>query len=474
MKALCQDYYLIILNGYGSKGRKQMEMIMDVNVNLPANSLLDLIARANQIETHVNNGNRGGAEEEARALYQGSLRYVRQNERGIPFEIAFKTFKILKRDEIQFHDDLRLQMSKTLTIFMEHVLSLIDHNRRTILPTTREEMVVALSELFLFTAKSQQSTRFELKCSLAAAHSMLPLGRRLREVANRRLPELVGGAIAAGVAMNPGPAVQPLVNSAIDAFHQRPHLWHREILDMKRAFMEVRTLSNLNNDRINQLLTRYNQSNRYAVCLAQIFDRIMQDPACDQQLKDRILYGPGVSIATLSQSDFWKARCVSARTLGEMISINDAEHPQRRLFSIGRLSQSLTHERRFAVHTSIFGLYRSFRDVDRLAVGNAIENELVDENRNNFRNRNNEERNARRNRINEIEGERAEITERMESAEGDGGLHGGGDIGGDDLEELQWKREQLDEERGRLIREEEEIDIMEQNILGILNGLEQG
>ena len=338
-----------------------------------------LMARAGGVEKLIELGSIPQAEIEARRLYIESLQYIgekrtdlfnKQNRStyipSIPIQAALKCVAIVSKPEIQFNDDLKYQMSKVCAVFLEHSLLVIEHNKRMIYPSIRNQLWINLSEVLGFVPQAGQRTRFELKCCLGAIHRMIPIGERLEAVAEERGPEIGKGVLAAGASLSAGPLVAPVVDALVATFKELPSQWYHEVFEIKEKYW--RSLHE--NGRVPP--TSKLVKSRQAVCVAQIFDRIIHDPQSPEALKQRVFNGRDENnafdqdIVSLSQCKrYWKARFFSIKTLIELVPrLNTRQLHQEPILenqvanAIHALADALISERKKKIHDLIYCAYQ--------------------------------------------------------------------------------------------------------------------
>ena len=368
--------------------------IEELQTNPPIHEPVNFVTEGEIIEEHIKKDEMNEAEIKAISLYRESLRYIHHQqgipieEQGLPLNAALKYVTILSAPTIEFEDHLKHEVSKICTVFLEQVLCVLKARKRQISFDGRDALYQNVSRVlgeFNQIPKSKQRTRFELKCCLGAIHRMIPLLTRIKKVVKEDGSKVLVAGVTSGVAMSPAPLVEPLLRGIADLCKEGPDIWHSDIFSIKKAWWSIVKNENL------PKLPKLNKT-RKAVCLAQIFDRIIKDPVCSPELKQRVFNGSDSdpsdpedqNIVTLSQcKKYWKARLLSVKTLMELVpslkrkNLIEADkelseeaikfRENQRDTAIKTLSDRLIDEKKRKVHKLVIDAYRLSSDEDKLS-----------------------------------------------------------------------------------------------------------
>lgn len=358
---------------------KEKDEIVEGNQENPVNdgpvTQKDLVAIAVRIEKAIDAADDNAAVGEAELLYQKSLTYIRNNlgknsassvREEFPLQIAFKAIKLLTKEEIQYCDALKERLSAISALFAERVSSLALSKKRPIYPNTRIELLTDLALVICGIPETEPATHFEVECCGAAIHNIIPIDERVKDVVIDNALPLIKGALAAGAALSPAPIVEPFVDLIVDLFKERPKLWYPDISRIRREFLTVTQMNDLNKPEIQSLLAKWDQSHEHAMCFVQIFSRILKDPSCSEELKERVLLGDTPSLESFSKFQgntlipglrrffsSWKIRYLSVKTFSELTKI-----PKYREESIFSLACRLAKERDTRIGNFLIELYQ--------------------------------------------------------------------------------------------------------------------
>jgi len=338
-----------------------------------------LIAIATRIEQAIDEADNDVAIQGAEDLYQLGLAYVRQGEKEIPLQISLKTVHLLTKGEIQYCHFLKERLSAISALFAERVSFLVREKQYGFYPNVRIDLLKDLAFVICCTPEMELATRFEAECCGAAIHEIIPIDERMKGVIIKSALPLFKGAVTSGAALSPAPIVEPLINLIVNLFEEKPKFWYPEISKIRRAFLSVRQLEDLENQEIKGLLLKWKDSHKHAICFVQIFSRILTDPTCSKDLKDRVFEGPDPSLEGFSKyqkelpilglSRFlnsWDIRYLSVKKLSELM-----QTPEHREKSVFTLACRLAKERDARVGNFLMELYQ--QDVkDRAAWNNAL------------------------------------------------------------------------------------------------------
>jgi len=453
-------------------GKEEFE-IVEGNQENPINDAKitqkDLFAVAARIEKAIGEADHESAILDSGELYRQGFAYVRQKSDESHLQITLKSIELLTMQEIQDCFVLKYQLSAISALFAEYLYRSTQGAQNPVYPEVRKELIGNLTNSLSRTPEREVGTFFEIRCCRAAIHEIMPFGERISEAVRENGQEALQGlAAVAGYPPNPGAALAgsiPLMN----AFRKEMSKdWYRSIFEMRSAFVSVVTSKDLDSPNIQVQLRKYNTKSKYAICLAQIFSRILlSDPQSEPDLKDRVFREESEEFASLEGlskvrgslfKSFWKARYLSVQTLSKLITKNG--YRER---SISILAERLVKERKNSIQAFIHELYRNAGD-DLESWRKVLSSISPEE----IQKQDTASRQEIRDAIQKTRNEQEGLEEKKDKL----GLHSGMEIGDeDDLEGILDKITQLELKQEHLENEEKDFEVSQKLSLQLISDL---
>lgn len=237
-----------------------------------------LLATVKEIEENIARDDLVQAETRITELYKDTLTFVRapQHSSDIPFSLTNKVIEVLISEDIQFSDPLKRGLSQTAALLTEHIRFICKKEKRSIYPHTRVRLLSELGVLLLTFPKKEKVAAFAVRCSFEAIHGVNPGQGKWLELAKKHGKDLFTAGASSLGGQSGGAIAGATADVVFSICKEKTNSSYLTLLEMKQQFLPIDNLEKLQTNAIQTELSKYHQKPKYALCLAEIFHRIMQ------------------------------------------------------------------------------------------------------------------------------------------------------------------------------------------------------
>ncbi|GAB5411762.1 MAG: hypothetical protein ChlgKO_08760 [Chlamydiales bacterium] len=276
--------------------------------------------------------------------------------------IPLKAIKLLSLSELQFHDELKRELSRTTRIFLEFILCQCIVQGRSLYQSDHDKYYCILKEIIKTLPDEEVLTGFELRCCRAAFKNFASMSDRVKKAAEQGTKAMVGGitstiasARPAPPYVNPAPLLLGAVSVASSVYKQKGELWYLKVFELKMLGFEVGLqttshykMSEHKGKSIKKMLCEHaSTSANLAFYICQVFKEIIDNPNIELELKTELFQGKKISILHLAeyrpaldiQNKYWKVRYLAMTYIKELIKTPEYNNEASQAVTIRQMTR---------------------------------------------------------------------------------------------------------------------------------------
>jgi len=262
--------------------------------------------------------------------------YKNLKKNPIPFSTAMALTEILTASSIQFEDDLKRVLSKSMCIYWEiigfQVSAKGGTKGRRIYENDVKDLTDKITKVIKTLPRSEFETRFALKCCEATARRLQPGEGKVKEIVRDFAPDILIGVLQSIFNRSPAQAVPPLVNLSMRIYREIEFKWYRDTWSLNWGKRPT------NVDEFNELvkgIDKHKEKNKSYFCLVSVIEQTFKTDS--QDLRAHVFKDSPSSLLSLAEKTpdrnllavwkkdkYWKTRCYALQVIQRFVQQESA------------------------------------------------------------------------------------------------------------------------------------------------------